>query len=204
MDTVEHWRDVWSSAPAEARSWFQEDPHLSLELIQRFAPDRTAAILDVGGGASRLVDHLLALGYRDLTVVDIADEALALTRERLEEQADLVTFEVAEVTRLELLRPVDLWHDRAVLHFLIDPADQAAYSRRLHAALRPGGHAVIAAFGPAGPERCSGLPVHRYDAQELARTLGLELVESHAEAHRTPDDREQAFVYAVLRRPVLP
>ena len=200
-DVADHWSEVWSDRDPEDVSWFQATPQTSLELIQRYAPDRSSAILDVGGGASRLAADLLELGYLDVTVVDMAEAALERARQPMGARAAEVTWTVAEVTQLELQRPVDLWHDRAVLHFLVQPSQQRAYAQRVLANLRPGGHAIIATFGPNGPERCSGLPVQRYDAAAISDTLGLELIEDIQETHVTPDGVEQPFVYAVLRRP---
>lgn len=200
-DVADHWSEVWSDRDLQQVSWFQSTPRTSLELVQRYAPDRSSAVIDIGGGASRFAADLIELGYLDVTVVDVAEAALERARQQMGSRANEVTWHVADVTRLDLLRPVDLWHDRAALHFLTQPAQQDAYAQRVVANLRPGGHAIIATFGPTGPDRCSGLPVKRYDAAAIADTVGLELVEDLQETHLTPNGVEQAFVYAVLRRP---
>ena len=200
-DVADHWHEIWSDGDPEQLSWFQASPQTSLKLIERYAPDRSSSVIDVGGGSSRLAADLLELGYLDVTVVDIAVPALERARQQMGSQASEVTWKVAEVTQLEMPRPVDLWHDRAVLHFLTDPAQQHAYAQRVLANLRPGGHAIVATFGPNGPDRCSGLPVERYDAATIAHTLDLDLIEALDDTHLTPDGVQQAFVYAVLRHP---
>jgi SAM-dependent methyltransferase len=198
-DTAAHWRRVWTDRDPTEVSWFQPTPVTSLELIQRYAADRSAAIVDVGGGSSSLAAHLLDLGYLDVTVVDIAEPALEHARASLGDRADEVRWQVADAARLELSRPVDLWHDRAVFHFLTGTAEQQSYAARLTRSLQPGGTAIVATFALDGPTTCSGLAVVRYDADRLASTLGLELVASVDEVHRTPDGREQPFTYAVLQ-----
>jgi SAM-dependent methyltransferase len=201
-DSASHWRQVWSERDPTQVSWFQAEPRISLELILRHAPDPSSTIVDVGGGSSPLAARLLALGYLDVTVVDIAEPALDRARSALGDRAGEVTWLVADATRLDLTRPADLWHDRAMFHFLTDPVDQQAYATRLAASLRPGGTAIVATFALGGPTTCSGLPVVRYDSDDLAATLGLELVASIDELHRTPAGYEQPFTYAVLRRPI--
>jgi SAM-dependent methyltransferase len=160
--------------------------------------------VDVGAGASTLVDRLLDRGFERLTVVDVSESALRATRTRLGPRAERVRWVAADVRGLILPRPVDLWHDRAVFHFLIAAVDQAAYLSSLLRALRPGGHVVLATFGPQGPERCSGLPVERYDAEGLARRLGdgFELIRSLERLHTTPAGAVQQFTYALFRRRV--
>lgn len=172
--TQAHWEQVYTTKAANAVSWYQPEARTSLALIAaRVGPD--AAILDVGSGASTLVDGLLAWGARHLAVLDMAASALALPAQGL-----------------------GLWHDRAVFHFLTEPQDQARYARQLHAALRPGGHAIVATFALDGPVRCSGLPVARHSPESLATVLGpgLRLVQHLHEHHTTPGGARQAFVYA--------
>lgn len=197
-----HWGNVWNGRDPEQTSWYEEHPSASLELIEAVAPDREASILDVGGGASTLVDHLLEAGFDDVTVLDIAQESLEKAQERLGEDAEQVTWRVGDITRVDLERTFDVWHDRAVFHFLTDPGDRAAYARQLEAAVPVGGHAIVATFAPDGPEMCSGLPVERYDADRLAETLGdpVDLVDERRVTHTTPWDAEQAFQYALLER----
>lgn len=201
-DVRSHWERLYARQPPEAVSWYQAEPALSLALIDATGAGRHTALVDVGGGASRLVDCLLARGWLDVTVLDIALTALEAAQCRLGEQAPAATWTVADVRDYRPERPFDLWHDRAVFHFLTEPADREAYLRSLQAALRPGGHAIIATFGPDGPQRCSGLPVVRYDATTLTDTLGagFRLLEERAEEHVTPAGASQAFRYFLLRR----
>jgi SAM-dependent methyltransferase len=206
-DRQSHWNDVYRTKDESAVSWFQESPTLSLELIHATGAARDAAIIDIGGGASRLVDALLAEGYTTLTVLDLSGEALARARARLQqalssERAAAVRWLVADATSFEPEQSFEIWHDRAAFHFLTEAADRAAYLDRLHRALRPGGHAIIATFAPDGPERCSGLPVVRYDAETLSRMLGASyrLIESRTEAHRTPSGAIQHFQFSRFRR----
>jgi SAM-dependent methyltransferase len=198
-----HWSSVWTSREEEDVSWHQPVPQRSLDLISDAAPDPAAHIVDVGGGASSLVDRLLDAGYRHVTVVDIARAALDRAQARLGDRADLVTWIRADATRLELDHPADLWHDRALFHFLTDETDRDRYVRTAATQLADRGHAIIATFGPNGPTHCSGLTVHRYDAHELAETFapaGFTLAGHHDEIHRTPGGVTQEFVYAVLQR----
>jgi len=199
----EHWDAVYAATPAETDvSWFQDNPVLSLELIEQARPDKDAAIIDIGGGASRLADGLLERGFRRVTVLDISAAALDLAALRLGRRASEVRWIVEDVTEWEPAQRFDIWHDRAAFHFLTGEADRAAYLARLKRALVPGGTAIIATFAPDGPEKCSGLAVQRYDATELAKQLGEEftLVESRLQDHATPAGARQRFQFAVFRR----
>ncbi len=173
-----------------------------MELIDAVAPARHSAIVDVGGGSSFLVDRLLDRGYTDLIVADVSDEVLRVVRERLGGRAKEVTWLVADARHLRLPEKIDVWHDRAVFHFLTNESDRRAYVDSALSALRIGGHVVIATFGPEGPERCSGLPVERYDAARLAECFGraFQLLQSVQTQHVTPAGASQQFTYAVLRR----
>ncbi len=183
-------------------SWYQARPVLSLDLIELAGADPEAGAIDVGGGASSLVDELLARGFEDVAVLDVSGVALELAQARLGEKARTVEWIEADVTEFEPGRRWGLWHDRAVFHFLTDPADRNAYRRVLETALDTGGRAVISAFSLRGPERCSGLDVVRYSPESLLAELGgdFELLESRDELHVTPSGAEQAFLYCVLRR----
>jgi trans-aconitate methyltransferase len=187
-DRKSHWQAVYTTKAEHEVSWFQENPAPSLELIDLLGPMPESALVDIGGGASRLVDSLLARGFHDVTVLDISAAALDAARARLGEQASRVQWVVADVTKWSPARTFDLWHDRAAFHFLTDPADRSAYVSRMKQAIKPGGHAIIAAFAIDGPEKCSGLPVHRYDAAGLAGELGegFELLDSRRHDHSTP------------------
>jgi ubiquinone/menaquinone biosynthesis C-methylase UbiE len=197
----EHWEGVYSTKAEDQVSWFQEEPRLSMDLIERAGLGRGGAILDVGGGASRLVDELLARGHTDLTVLDLSAEALEVARRRLGERADLVAWIVADATAAPLAaHRYDLWHDRAAFHFLTDPEQRRRYIDLARRSVRPGGHVIVATFGPDGPNRCSNLPVMRYTPQSLHAEFGpaFKLVEHREEAHRTPWGAAQAFVYCLF------
>ena len=197
-----HWQNVYKEKTENQVSWFQEMPAISLELIEAVHPKFDSAIVDIGGGASRLVDVLTREGYRDLTVLDVSENAIAMAKVRMGEPAETVKWIVADVTRWEPTRRYDLWHDRAAFHFLTEAADRTAYVQCLASALRPGGHAIIGTFAMDGPERCSGLPVVRYDAALLSATLGnaFALVETRRHDHRTPMGRVQHFQFSIFRR----
>ncbi len=202
MSTRAHWDHVYRTKPADQVSWYR--PHLerSLAFIEAVAPDAAAAIIDVGGGESTLVDDLVARGYRDVTVLDVAPSAIAAAKARLGAAAARVQWLVADITTVELpLQRYDLWHDRAVFHFLTRPEDRAAYVRQALRAVRPGGYVVVATFGPQGPEKCSGLPVVRYDADRLHDEFGpaFRLADSAVELHRTPAGAVQQFTYCFCR-----
>jgi SAM-dependent methyltransferase len=196
-DPADHWQRMYETRRATDVSWYQPMPTRSLELIQATGVPRNAPILDVGGGTSRLPDSLLAAGYTDLSVLDVAPAALAQARARLGPLAERVTWVVADVTNFEPERRYALWHDRAVLHFLLRAEEQARYLAALRRGLTQQGHVVLATFGPGGPERCSGLPVQRYslDALEVLLGPGFQLRRSEIEQHRTPAGGTQEFLY---------
>lgn len=198
----EHWQRVWTSKDFDAVSWFQPEPTPSLALLDALGVQPGDALVDIGGGASLLVDRLLAKGFSDLTVLDVTDAALAVARARLGADAARVTWVESDVRSWAPSRPRQVWHDRAVLHFLTTDEDQAAYRRVLESALAPGGLALLATFAPDGPERCSNLPVQRHDTASLARVVGprFALVEERREEHRTPSGNVQRFQWAAFRR----
>ncbi|HET9822399.1 MAG TPA: class I SAM-dependent methyltransferase [Burkholderiaceae bacterium] len=193
-----HWNAVYRRKRADEVSWYQPHAERSLALIEAIAAGRPARVIDVGGGASTLVDDLLARPGLDVTVLDIAPAALAVAQARLGPLAARVHWRVGDVTAIDLpAQAYDLWHDRAVFHFLTDPAQRAAYVAQVRRAVRPGGHVIVAAFAPDGPTQCSGLPVVRYAPHELHAQFGgaFELVEHLDEVHRTPAGAVQHFVY---------
>ncbi len=205
MDQQSHWQQVYATKATDAVSWYR--PHLdrSLAFIDALGLDRDAPILDVGAGASTLVDDLLARGFRELTLNDLADTALALARQRLASSplALNVRYRVGNITTLDLPDAhVALWHDRAVFHFLTEPAQRAAYVAQAAHTLRPGGHLLIATFAADGPERCSGLPVQRYDADTLAAEFAPHFtrIGDAREQHPTPFGTTQSFQYVLLQR----
>src|SRR5689334_2217581 len=197
-----HWQNVYTEKGEFQVSWFQERPALSLQLIEGTGAKPASAIVDIGGGASRLVDALLEKGYRDVTVLDLSASAASISKARLGHAGAAANWIVADVTQWEPQRQYDLWHDRAAFHFLTETSDQAAYIERLNKALRLGGHAIIGTFALDGPERCSGLPVVRYDAVQLSTTLGpsFALVDARHEDHKTPWNAVQRFQFSVFRR----
>jgi 2-polyprenyl-3-methyl-5-hydroxy-6-metoxy-1,4-benzoquinol methylase len=201
MDRRSHWENVYHTKQPTEVSWFEAEPTTSLALIQCVAP-RGGRIIDVGGGASLLVDRLLAAGKWEVTVLDISAAALELAQTRLGDKAHRVQWIQADITEIQQLGTFDLWHDRAVFHFLTAPEDRTAYLSRLHHALRPGGHVVLGTFALQGPEKCSGLPVCRYDAQSLAATLGAaySLVHTVEHSHATPAGKTQRFTYSVFQK----
>jgi SAM-dependent methyltransferase len=197
-----HWEKVYTVKGEKEVSWFQESPAPSLELIAEAGVSPSSAVVDIGGGASRLVDALLKKGFAHLTVLDLSEAALAIAKTRLGDTARLVDWVVSDVTKW---RPepaaYDVWHDRAAFHFLTDEHDRAAYVARLATAVKPGGYAIIATFALDGPERCSGLPVARYDALSLGKAIGdhFELIQNRPHAHRTPWDSNQSFQFSLFR-----
>jgi len=199
-DAERHWEHIHqTNAPTEV-SWYQPEARLSLELIRRVAPDRAAPIIDVGGGASTLVDGLLDAGYRHATVLDLSPTALARARQRLGPRASSATWIAGDVRDVPLpAGKCAVWHDRAVFHFLTDAKDRARYVAQTRRAVRPGGHALVASFGPDGPTRCSGLEVVRYSAGAMHAEFGpgFRLLDSVREEHRTPSGAIQAFVYCL-------
>ena len=199
MSTKQHWESVYESRGDAEVSWTQPEPRTSLSLIREARP--AGRVIDVGGGTSTLVDHLLTAGY-GVAVLDISEAALARARARLGPRAELVRWIVDDVTRAPDLGTFDLWHDRAVFHFLTNPADRAAYVALLARTVPVGRHAVIATFAPDGPTQCSGLDVCRYDAPLLAAELGagFALVKSLLETHHTPWGKPQSFQCSLFKR----
>ena len=203
MDPHTHWEQVYRDKRPDEVSWYR--PHLerSLEFIRSQHLPADARIVDIGGGASTLVDDLLAAGFRNLAVVDLAPAALGVGRERLGPRAAMVDWIEGDVTTpLFGDATVDFWHDRAVFHFLTDAAARAAYLAQVHRSVKPGGHVMVATFGLDGPERCSGLPVARYDAAGIHAVFGdaFVKVDEASEVHATPWGSSQAFVYCFCRR----
>jgi trans-aconitate methyltransferase len=200
---LEHWEGIYASRDSTAVSWYQPSPTTSLRRITRLGLAAEDPILDVGAGASMLVDELLTAGHRNLTVLDISERAVTTTRERLTIPFDAtVEFLVADLLSWAPPHRYRCWHDRAVFHFLTRPAEQARYRDQLTATLEPGGYAVLGTFAADGPTHCSGLPVARYAPDKLAATLGesFAVLDTDRELHHTPDHREQPFTWLTLRR----
>jgi len=197
-----HWDDVYSSRLFDEVSWYQPVPDVPLALIGECGVAPCDPVIDVGGGASTLVDCLLDRGFADISVLDIAPSAIEQSRARLGERASLVNWLPDDVTEFLPERRYRLWHDRAVLHFLIDEADRAQYVAVLKQALAPGGSLVLATFGPDGPQKCSGLEIRRYNVDMLVELLGpeFELRSQELEEHVTPRGATQQFLYTSWRR----
>ncbi len=203
MPGKEHWEQVYTTKPADSVSWFQTHAERSLELIHDTGLGKDASIIDVGGGASVLVDDLLNEGYRDLSVLDLSGAALKAARKRLGDKAGQVRWIEADITEVELPKArYDIWHDRAVFHFLTTQKQRDAYVRQVFFAVKPGGHVIISTFAEDGPEQCSGLPVIRYRPEELHDEFGeaFKLLKHSKEAHHTPTGKVQQFVYCYCRR----
>lgn len=200
--TATAWQQRYLTGDPERMSWFERSPDRSLGLIARAGTDPAAAVIDVGGGASHLAAALLDRGFTDITVLDVSAAALARARAGLGARASAVRWLEADARGLEPRRQFDLWHDRALFHFMVDEGDRAAYLEGLGRALRAGGHLVLATFGPAGPASCSGMPVRRYGPAQLDAVLGpgFQRLAAETAVHRTPRGSEQQFQYSLFRR----
>jgi len=196
--TAQHWDKVFRTKGTHQMSWYQQNPRTSLAFIA----DTAGSVIDVGAGSSTLIDELLAAGRTDLTVLDISDVALELTRRRLAHRADLISFEVADITTWKPRRHYNVWHDRAVFHFLTNPASQASYVDLVTHAISPGGVLVLGTFAENGPTQCSGLPTARYSAESAADRFssGFDLEQHTRETHQTPAGTPQPFTWVKLRR----
>ncbi len=202
MENKTHWEHIYHTKDTAQVSWYQLHPRLSLQYIQNTGIGKTAHIIDVGGGASTLVDHLLDDGFQQVTVLDISATALEIAQQRLGQRAESVTWLEADITQTTLRHHAyDVWHDRAVFHFLTEREDRQRYVNAVKEAVKPGGHVIVATFASDGPEKCSGLEVTRYDPQSLHNEFGIdfELVDSTREEHHTPFGTEQKFIYCYCR-----
>lgn len=202
MTTRDHWENVYQTKAVDEVSWYRPHLDVSLGLIEHATPDSGCAVIDVGGGEATLVDDLVARGYSDVTVLDISPAAIEVAKGRLGSAAAPVHWITGDITTvgLEAAR-YDVWHDRAVFHFLTSAEDRAAYVRQVARAVRLGGHVIVATFGPEGPEQCSGLDVVRYDAENLHGEFGpkFRLLDSVTELHETPRGTPQQFMYCLCR-----
>src|SRR5215469_2884492 len=202
MDAQKHWEKIYTEKAPDAVSWYA--PHLdaSLSLIERASVSRSAAIIDVGGGECRMIDKIIDRGYENITVLDISQTAIEANRKRLPKASERVHWLVADITEVELETfAYNVWHDRAVFHFLTTANHRVAYVRQVARAVKPGGHVIVSTFGPEGPTKCSGLDVVRYDAASLHRQFGLHfrLLGSSKELHQTPFGTVQQFLYCCCR-----
>ena len=203
MSDPKHWNQIYSNQPANNVGWYR--PHLETPLawIESLNLDPQEPIIDVGGGASTLVDDLLEKGHKKLIVLDLSKSAIQISQKRLKDASNAVTWLVGDVTEIELpYQYYLLWHDRAVFHFLIDPESQQQYKNALLGSLKVGGYFIIGTFAPEAPPQCSGLPVQRYDTDLLAETFGdkFELKHDRSEIHTTPGGVKQAYVYCLFQR----
>ena len=198
MKTQNHWEKIYREKAPDAVSWYRPHLETSLALIERAAVRHSASIIDVGGGESTLVDDLLARGYQNITVLDVSKTAIEVTKKRLGTAAQRVCWLVGDITDVQLApKTYDVWHDRAVFHFLTTPEQRVAYVRQAAAAVRTGGHVIVSTFGPEGPTKCSGLDVVRYDEESLHNQFGtrFRLEDSSEELHQTPSGTTQQFLY---------
>ena len=202
MGDRSHWENVYRTKPPHEVSWYRAHLDTSLALIDAAVPDHSAHVIDVGGGASTLVDDLLARGYRNVTVLDLSSAALDIAKARLGESARAIEWRCDDVTTAPMPEHrYDLWHDRAVFHFLTSAEDRAAYVRQVRRCVKAGGHVIIATFGPDGPAKCSGLDVVRYGAEGLQAELGpaFRLERQLTDLHETPAGKIQPFTYCCWR-----
>jgi SAM-dependent methyltransferase len=203
MDMQGHWSEVYQTKPPDNVSWYQERPNLSLSLIEKTGLNKSARILDVGAGASSLADHLLSLGYSELSLLDISPESLNISKKRLGEKANEIKWLVDDITTVTLPKAAyDIWHDRAVFHFLTEESQRLAYLQKVKQSLAAKGHLIMATFASDGPEQCSGLNVMRYDSDTLRKFFGADfsLLSSNYESHITPWASEQKFLYCHFQR----
>lgn len=204
MNEQEHWEKVYQTKSADSVSWFQEHATRSLEIIRSIGATPDSSIIDVGGGASTLVDDLLGDGFKHMSVLDLSASALDVARKRLGPIGDGVQWIAGDIRNVPLPEQTyDIWHDRAVFHFLTDPIDRLAYVQQVMRSVKPGGHVIVATFAPDGPEQCSGLPVARYAPDQLHGEFGpsFELIEHASEEHKTPWGSVQHFVYCHCLKP---
>lgn len=197
FDKKAHWENIYQEKSPLDVSWYQKEPSLSLQLIRSTQVASDEPIIDVGGGASVLVDYLHKEGYTNLAVLDISVKALTCAKKRLGKFAQNIEWYESDITKFDAPHQFSIWHDRAVFHFLVDKSDRMNYIKALKHALRPGGHLIIAAFAIGGPEKCSGLDIVQYDSEKLVAELGddFKLLEVRSEVHITPANKEQKFVY---------
>ena len=202
MNVETHWEKIYREKAPDAVNWYRPHLETSLALIERAAPERGVSIIDVGGGESTLVDDLLAHGYQNITVLDVSQTAIAVTKKRLGSAAEEVQWVTADIVNGELApNAYDVWHDRAVFHFLTAMDQRLAYVRQVARAVKPGGHVLVSTFGPEGPTKCSGLEVVRYDGESLHAEFGVRfrLLDSIKEFHNTPFGTTQQFLYCLCR-----
>ena len=201
-DSKEHWEDVWTRKNSNQVSWYQQDPKTSMDLILSTNPSKDDKIIDVGGGDSNLAGKLLELGFRNLTVLDISAKALSRAKERLGKNAELVTWIESDIRKFDTNEKYDIWHDRALLHFLTFEQDLKNYAELVKKRVRQGGHLIVSAFSTNGPMMCSGLDIKQFSAESITELFsdGFEHIKSFEEEHKTPFGVGQIFIYTIFRR----
>ena len=203
MENKTHWEQIYQTKSTTQVSWYQEHAQYSVQFIQKTGIQKTAAIIDIGSGASTLVDDLLVAGFQNISVLDVSGTALQIARQQLGTRAVDVSWIEADITQADLPQQAyDVWHDRAVFHFLNQAADRQRYIETVRRSIRQGGHVIVATFAPDGPDRCSGLEVVRYSPESLHHEFGagFEIVDSTRETHHTPFGTEQKFIYCYCRK----
>ena len=197
FDRKEHWEHIYSDKNSTEVSWYQQHPEISLELIKSTGVEKSARIIDIGGGASTLVDYLLSTGYENISVLDISRSAIEQAKQRLGEHESRIQWLEKDITAFVAQQKFDLWHDRAVFHFLTDAEDRLSYVKTISSSLCSGSHAIIATFNIDGPKKCSGLEIVRYSTESLSAVFSenFQLVDTRTEEHRTPGGATQSFVY---------
>ncbi len=202
MSNKDHWEKVYGSKASEAVSWYAPHLETSLKLIHQASANKNSAIIDIGGGESTLVDDLITEGYQDISVLDISQKAIDVAKERLGKSADMVHWYCADINQATLPQNYfEVWHDRAVFHFLTEEYQRVKYIEQVTQSVRHGGYVIMSTFGPEGPEKCSGLDVVRYDSEKLHGQFGkgFKLIDSSTEIHKTPMNTTQQFLYCFYR-----
>lgn len=201
-DRKEHWEKIYNTKDFEETSWYQEKPETSLNIIESLGLSRDASIIDVGGGNSHLVDHLLKLGYKSLSVLDISEKAIKKARERLGEKAEEVNWFISDITKAEFNQEFDVWHDRAAFHFLTNARDIETYITKLNSSLKPGGYFILGTFSENGPDKCSGIEIKKYSSEDMRKQFerDFEIVRLENLDHKTPWDATQNFTFGLFRK----
>lgn len=197
-----HWEKIYQTGSPTKRGWYQEHPGDSLNLIRSAGVPKTAEIIDIGGGDSLLVDHLLGQGHENITVLDVSEHAIQRAKKRLGERFDQVSWICTDITAFKTDKQYDLWHDRACLHFLTRESELELYKEKACKSIRQGGTMITATFSHSGPERCSGLPVRQFERKELFRVFqkNFDLLESFDAVHRTPSGTNQNYVFCSFKK----